>query len=462
MFRPNDGSRALHYMTLLTESAPLRKQMRRTARLRFEDMFTVPAMVESVRSLLLSTIPPTVLIEVDNVVADWDSALLESVGEGVSVRREVAYLLEDCLNDSLDREMIRCNRLDAKFCLGLRPVVGIKAALDAMLARNFTVYLCSTESSSFSPLRWEQLRQWMRRHLKDSWETRLIVGAPSHMIQADIYIDCRPLDTMFPDGHHKNAPWMVRLSLKVLLYPITYVILSHQQLLLDAPYNKKQQSPRLLSWSQWEKVLVPLLKGSHLETGSSSGRFDMGPFQSLLSEDTTAPSTMSGPGPAMKRHVGWQQDPSSQDTVRMVNTKATTVLLSPLSDDTPIESDDAGVISLAGLGLKKSAAFSATFSLVAADEAGAYGEELHIAASFGTQSFSSPMDPEIQIESIKASLNCPESSEALSTIVPTQFPEAEGSSSHENISGQDSVDGSGFMTKLRKVYENWRSAPKTI
>jgi hypothetical protein len=87
MFSPNDGSRALHYMTLLTESAPLRKQMRRAARLRFEDMFTVPAMVESVRSLLLSTIPPTVLIEVDNVVVDWDSALLESVGEGEQKKR---------------------------------------------------------------------------------------------------------------------------------------------------------------------------------------------------------------------------------------------------------------------------------------------------------------------------------------------------------------------------------------
>jgi hypothetical protein len=245
------------------------------------------------------------------------------------------------------------------------------------------------------------------------------------------------------------------------LYPVTYVILSHQQVLLDAPYNRKQQSPRLLSWSQWEKVLVPLLKGAHLETGSSR-RFDMGPFQSLLSEDTTAPSTKSGPGLDMKRHVGWQQDPSSQDNVRMVNTKATTVLLSPLSDDTPIESDDAGVISLAGLGLKKAAAFSAMSSFVAVDEAGAYGEELQVAASFGTQSFSSPMDPEIQIESIKASLNCPEPSEALSTIVPTQYLEAEDSSSHENISGKESADGSGIMTKLRKVYENWRSPPKTI
>lgn len=88
LFRPGDRVRALDCMQKIAADPALRRRLGEGGKRRHAKQFDIECMVEQYRQLLLDVAPPTILVDMDNTLVDWDAGFLREWGGRSEVVRE--------------------------------------------------------------------------------------------------------------------------------------------------------------------------------------------------------------------------------------------------------------------------------------------------------------------------------------------------------------------------------------
>ena len=72
LVEPGDSEAGLEAMKALFYDERLRQDMGRAARRRFQTRFELELMAVAYRKLLLRVAPPTILLDMDGTIVDWD------------------------------------------------------------------------------------------------------------------------------------------------------------------------------------------------------------------------------------------------------------------------------------------------------------------------------------------------------------------------------------------------------
>ena len=133
-------------------------------------------------------------------------------GDRSPIIRSLSYAMEDCVPREF-REQARALFHAEGFFLGLPPMAGGVAALHALVAKGYRVFLCTSPVTTSAHCAGEKF-EWVRKHLGPSWVPRIIITSDKTAVRGDVLIDDKPKIV----GAHFPA-W--------------------QQLMFDAPYNLK-------------------------------------------------------------------------------------------------------------------------------------------------------------------------------------------------------------------------------
>jgi 5'-nucleotidase len=187
------------------------------------------------------------LIDQDGVVADFEKGLLQAFRAAhpaaqfieLPVRR-VFYAREQ-YSDQYGPEWGRAidDIIHSKgFYRSLPVIAGAVRALEEMREAGHEVLLCTSQLSR-SLWNISEKISWIVEHFGESWLDQIVIAKDKTLVgaryQRCILLDDRPQVT----GRVVPPPW-------------THV-------LFDAPYNRNQPGPRLLSWADWREVLTPYL-----------------------------------------------------------------------------------------------------------------------------------------------------------------------------------------------------------
>lgn len=156
---------------------------------------------------------PTILVDMDGVIADFDQYLLD-VSREDAYRWPDGYTVEDqrfrfsteLLGDKVKWEIHHQIICEPGFYADLPVIPGALEGLDD-LSRVADVWLCSKPLEN-NPTCRDDKGRWVRRHLGKDWEKRLILAADKSMVRGDILLDDAP-----------KAAWLDRASWQAVVYP---------------------------------------------------------------------------------------------------------------------------------------------------------------------------------------------------------------------------------------------------
>jgi len=215
-----------------------RLQMGAAAKKHAMDTFTNAGMVSQYRAAALAMAAPIVLVDMDGVLVDWDAGFSKAWGGRSPIDRTKSYSMEACVPDSFRDEAMRLYHSEG-FFRGLPEMAGGCAALKALAAKGFRVFLCTAPvlSSTFCA---QDKFEWVRAHLGPEWMSRIIMTTDKTTVRGDVLIDDKPKIT---GAHH--PVW--------------------KQLLFDAPYNRNiTDRPRLTQWGEVETMLEAVLLSAYV------------------------------------------------------------------------------------------------------------------------------------------------------------------------------------------------------
>lgn len=181
LINPNDLAGGVRAMQLLFHNEQLRHEMGRKARRRFEQQFELEAMVASYRELLLRIAPPTLLLDMDGTLVDWDQGFrlaweaAMSSGNGgnpippLRIDRTLSYHMEECVNEECRAATLQFMSKKGFFA-DLPPMDGAIKAVQEMTRDGLRILICT------SPLRGaataqciEDKQSWVKQHLGEEW-----------------------------------------------------------------------------------------------------------------------------------------------------------------------------------------------------------------------------------------------------------------------------------------------------
>eukprot|EP01042_Synura_sphagnicola_P001937 gene1937-2288_t len=250
---PFDDDSAIYYMNELFQDTSLRRAIGARGRTRFEECFDLNIMVDQYRRLIYEVAPPTVLVDMDGVIVDWDTGFRAAWNSRSAIDRSKSYYMENCVEEyHREAELLYHTK---GFFENLPPVDGAVRALQDMQDEGLRVLICSTPVLTSLYCAQEKIN-WVRQYLGESWLDKLILCADKAQVRGDILIDDKPLDVLAPMGKHTAATW--------------------KQIIFDAHYNQSSTLPRLTHWRDWKKVIRPLLGKKtaedpyHMEYGAPS------------------------------------------------------------------------------------------------------------------------------------------------------------------------------------------------
>lgn len=174
LFSPEDRIKALFGLEKLYSDESLRMQMGKNARARFESTFDLDIMVDQYRDLINAVAPPTILIDMDGVIVDWDKGFMEKWADRCPINRNTSYYMEDCVVDPSMKRAAEQVFTSKGFFEELPPLEGSIKAVKEMVEEGFQVYLCT------SPIRQSQFcaqekLNWVVKHLGDEFLNRVIL-----------------------------------------------------------------------------------------------------------------------------------------------------------------------------------------------------------------------------------------------------------------------------------------------
>jgi len=214
-----------------------RLQMGAAARKHALETFTNPGMVSHYRAAALGMAAPDVLVDMDGCLVDWDKGFSQAWKGQCPIDRTISYSMEECVPDSFKAAATALYHSEG-FFLGLPPMEGGPAALKALAAKGYRVFLCTAPVLSSLYCAQEKF-EWVRKHLGPEWLSRIIMTTDKTPVRGDVLIDDKPKIT---GAHH--PVW--------------------KQLLFEAPYNRHvTDRPRLTKWSEVETMLDIVLTSAH-------------------------------------------------------------------------------------------------------------------------------------------------------------------------------------------------------
>ena len=227
--------------------------------------------VDRYRRLIFDVAPPTVLVNMDNCVADVDAGFLIHWGNRSPINRSQHMHVVECVGYDFKLEAEQILHSEGFFA-GLPAVSGAVEALQEMSRSGLKVMLVTAPvlQSRFSL---QEKHAWIRGHLGAQWLKQLIVTTDKSMVKGDLLIDVMPYDTLTPGGKYTMADW--------------------NRVVFAAPYNSGSQGARMVDWSEWPDTVLNLLgkpldggedeeddEGEEKEQSSSSFRSRKGRSQS--------------------------------------------------------------------------------------------------------------------------------------------------------------------------------------
>jgi len=239
LLRPGDAASALQAMQRLVADQALCRAMGRKARRRFETHFELALMVQAYRRLLLRSAPPTLLLDMDGVLVDWDRGFLAAWADRSPVDRGRSYHMEDCVPPGRRDEALALMRQEGFFA-GLPAMDGALQAVADMQRDGLRLLICTSPLPRHRSCIAEKL-QWVAERLGEAWLERVVVCHDKTTVRGDLLIDDKPPQLLAGGRGHVAATW--------------------QQVVFDAPYNRLPASsaPRLADWRRWREELLPLL-----------------------------------------------------------------------------------------------------------------------------------------------------------------------------------------------------------
>jgi 5'-nucleotidase len=174
-----------------------------------------------------------VLVDQDGVLADfdrgfnlaWQEKFPDRAVVELALRRHF-YLRDDYPEEH--RAEIKQLQASAGFIVGLPPLPGALAALEAMLGAGHDVRICTSPLSRFTNCVGEKF-QWVDDHLGAEWVGRIVLTKDKTLVRGDVLIDDKPEVTgsLVPTWEH---------------------------LVFEAPYNSAATARRI-NWGNWQQVL---------------------------------------------------------------------------------------------------------------------------------------------------------------------------------------------------------------
>lgn len=240
---PGANSAAIHYMEQLYQSKDLRRSMGQAGRQRYDTSFDVNIMVERYRDVIYSVAPPVILVDMDGVLVDFDAGFRKVWNNRSVIHREESYYMERCVGAEHYKEAELLEHT-AGFFESLPPMKGALHAINEMERDGLLVLIVSSPILTSFHCAQEKIN-WIRRHLGERWLDKVVLCTDKSAVRGDLLIDDKPLDRMAPYGKHTTASW--------------------KQIVFDAPYNRQLKIPRLLKWSEWRSVVVPLIADKSME-----------------------------------------------------------------------------------------------------------------------------------------------------------------------------------------------------
>lgn len=207
LFSPYDDAAALECMKILTRSVEIRDAMGQAGKRRFQTMFDIDIMVEKYRKLVLSVAPPTILVDMDGVLVDWDKGFLQSWNNRCEVDRSKSYFMEQCVSAEY-KQQAELLMLSEGFFENLPPMFGGIEAIHEMVDDGYRVLICTSPIITSRYCAQEKLN-WIRKHLGEVWLDKVVICLDKASIRGDILLDDKPFDYLVPGGRHTTATWKV-------------------------------------------------------------------------------------------------------------------------------------------------------------------------------------------------------------------------------------------------------------
>mmetsp|Transcript_30500 Transcript_30500/g.62074 ORF Transcript_30500/g.62074 Transcript_30500/m.62074 type:complete len:237 (+) Transcript_30500:292-1002(+) len=181
----------------------------------------------------------TVLVDMDGVIADFDTRALEILQQrlpswDIMPRSEISrFPLAANFKKSSHKAKIRSMFLEEGFFASLPPIPGAINALKEMHAHpSLDVFICSAPIATSTFCASEKMG-WVKEHLGQEWVRRTILTSDKSLVRGDILID--------------DAP-----EAKAAAMPPSW-----EHVYFTQPYNKELQGKRrILCWDQWRHVIL--------------------------------------------------------------------------------------------------------------------------------------------------------------------------------------------------------------
>ena len=226
---------ALHELCDAGPAAQQRRlQMGAAARKHAEATFTNDAMVARFRLGGLCLSAPTILLDMDGCVVDWDAGFRAAWANASPIDRSLSYAMEECVAEGF-KAAAKALYHSERFFATLPPMEGAVEAVRRLAARGDRVLFCTSPVLTSQHCAAEKY-EWIIKHFGQAWAGRVIVTSDKTAVRGDVLIDDKP---KIVGGC--SAVWA--------------------QLLFDAPYNRTvTHLPRLSRWIDCESKLEAMLK----------------------------------------------------------------------------------------------------------------------------------------------------------------------------------------------------------
>ena len=175
-----------------------------------------------------------ILVDMDNTIADFEGHFIDLWKEKYPhiphvPREERRHFYQRYDYPHEHHRKITSLILTPGFFCDLEPIEGGLEALHEMKALGHSVYLCTSSFFNYE----ECVRckyQWVKKHLGQQWQSKVILTADKTLVKGDVLIDDRP-------------------ELKGNFTP------TWEYILYDQPYNRMVKDWRRLNWGNWKTVL---------------------------------------------------------------------------------------------------------------------------------------------------------------------------------------------------------------
>lgn len=184
---------------------------------------------------------PIVLVDMDGVIADFNSHLVHYAHEKLGaplLRPEQLdkFHSEECYKEEFRKAVSELSD-DEGFFKALQPIEGALEALKEMEACGLRVFICTAPKKyHHNPYCPSEKHGWIMRYLGGKWTDRIVLSRDKTLVHGDVLIDDKP-----------EVVGVVEPSWVHVYY--------------DQPYNRKNtERPRIPSWSKWKEVIFPILE----------------------------------------------------------------------------------------------------------------------------------------------------------------------------------------------------------